>query len=85
MYLYRLGFLGGSWAQQAFDRVYTLLGSAVEKCHWYPDYMFVNEVLLPKIVLPPFCTVLVQNLNKAVQDILQHFGRVRQEAEKVAV
>ncbi|XP_065884487.1 uncharacterized protein [Dysidea avara] len=26
--------------------------------------------------------VLVQNLNKAVQDILQHFGTVRQEAEK---
>ena len=28
-------------------------------------------------------SVLVQNLNKAVQDILQHFGTVRQEAEKV--
>ena len=28
-------------------------------------------------------TGLVQNLNKVVQEMLQHFGSVRQEAEKV--
>ena len=49
------------------------------------NYISFCKVL--KLFYCGFChiLVLVQNLNKAVQDILQHFGKVREKAEKVPV